>query len=181
MGKSRYDIDRATKLAQILDEAERQLTASGYDGLSIAGVARAVGIAPNSVSWYFPSKDRLLVGVLRRALEQQAPDFPKQLAALELVDALLVAADRIQAYRQLAVALHQRLEISRDAAAFHDDLHRVGQELLISALRSRVREQDVDIVASLLLTVVEGQLLHPIPDAERHRQIRALIDAFTRR
>lgn len=179
MGKSRYDVDRATKLAEILDEAQRQLLGGGYDGLSMAGVARAVGVAPNTVSWYFPSKDALMVAVLQRALEQQAPEFPKRVAELDLVDALLLAADRLQDQRQLAVALHQRIEISPDAAAFHDDLHRLGHQLLANALRDCVAADDLDVVASLLLTLVEGQLLHPTPDVQRHRQIRALLGVFT--
>jgi AcrR family transcriptional regulator len=176
-GNSRYDIDRATKLDHILDEAEHRLSAGGYDGLSVAGLARAVGVAPITVSWYFPTKDALLIGVLRRVMERQAPEFPRNAAELELVDALLLAADRVQAYRHLAIALHQRLDISRDAAEFHDELHLLGRQLLTSGLRDHVREGDVDVVASLLLT---GQLLHPIPDAERHRQISALMHAFVK-
>src|SRR5437763_14794207 len=66
MPTTRRDVDRATKVEAILDAAEAQLTACGYQGMSIAAIARELGLAQNAIHWYFRSKDDLLVAVLDR-------------------------------------------------------------------------------------------------------------------
>ncbi len=180
MGKSRYDVDRATKLAEILDEAEARFLADGYTGVSMAGIARAVGVAPNAVSWYYPSKDELFVAVLDRMLQRGR----EQLAAVasdpaatsrSVTEWILWAADRLYELRQLAIDLHQRMTISPAAADFHDRLHRELGTLLASAVQGLVSSNDLDTLVALISTTIEGQLLHHAPADRRHQLLRAIL------
>src|SRR5438270_13408205 len=70
MPRNRQHIDRETRVAGILDAAEELLLRDGYEPTTMAAVARAAGVASNSVYWYFPGKDDLLAAVLQRRLDR---------------------------------------------------------------------------------------------------------------
>ena len=77
MPRKRTELAREQKVEQILDIAERRLLDDGYNGLSIAAIARDLGLAQNAVRWYFSTRDHLLVATLRRILEQIAARKPR--------------------------------------------------------------------------------------------------------
>lgn len=77
MAKTRTEVDRDAKMGEILGLAERRLREDGYQGLSVAAIARELGLAQNAIYWYFPSKDHLFVAVLRRMLEEIAARKPR--------------------------------------------------------------------------------------------------------
>src|SRR5947209_195528 len=68
MPRTRRDLEREAKIDEVLEVAEDQLLAGGFESLSVAGVARELGIAQNAVYWYFPSRDHLFVATLERIL-----------------------------------------------------------------------------------------------------------------
>src|SRR5437660_12462598 len=68
MPRTRAELNRDDKVAEILDVAERQLREGGFEALSMIGIARELGLAQNAIYWYFPSRVELFVGVLRRIL-----------------------------------------------------------------------------------------------------------------
>src|SRR3954468_23176509 len=68
MPRTRQDVDREAKVDEILDAAVTRLRDGGYDALSVAAIARELGIAQNAIYWYFPSKDHLFVAALERML-----------------------------------------------------------------------------------------------------------------
>src|SRR3954471_24297884 len=94
--RRRVELERDEKTREILDAAAARLRADGYDGLSVAALARDLGIANNSVYWYFPSKDELVIAAVQvmlrdivgrkpppsRGLERQVLWFVEQLAEL---------------------------------------------------------------------------------------------------
>lgn len=49
---------------QILDAAQREFAARGYEGATIRGIARAAGVDPALVLHYFGSKEQLFVAAL---------------------------------------------------------------------------------------------------------------------
>lgn len=59
---------RAVTEQAILDAALAQLDAGGPDAVSIRGIAAQVGIAPNAVYTYFPSKAAVLRALVERFL-----------------------------------------------------------------------------------------------------------------
>ena len=78
MPRTRPELDRAEKQAAILDVAGQQLETGGYGALSVAAIARELGVAQNAVYWYFPSKDHLFVAALERMLRDIAARKPSR-------------------------------------------------------------------------------------------------------
>jgi AcrR family transcriptional regulator len=85
---------RQETIAEILDLAEEVMTEEGLNGLSLAEVARRLGVQPPSLYKYFPSltavHDALfergmvaVVTVMRAAAADSAPGLPSLAAALE--------------------------------------------------------------------------------------------------
>ncbi len=76
MPKTRHAVDRDEKVEEILAIAERRLRDGGFEALSVAAIARELGVAQNAIYWYFPSKDHLFVAVLERMLQEIAARKP---------------------------------------------------------------------------------------------------------
>jgi len=54
---------------EILALAQARLREGGYEALSVAALARELGLAQNAIYWYFPSKDHLFVATNRWSFE----------------------------------------------------------------------------------------------------------------
>src|SRR6186997_3664071 len=77
MPRTRSELEREAKVAQVVEAAERRLRDGGYEALSIAAIARELGVAQNAIYWYFPSKDHLFVAALERMLREIAARKPR--------------------------------------------------------------------------------------------------------
>jgi AcrR family transcriptional regulator len=64
----------AAKRAQILDGAQTLFLTNGYAATATDAVAAAAGVSKQTLYAYFPSKEDLLAGVLRRLIDPEAPD-----------------------------------------------------------------------------------------------------------
>jgi len=66
--------DRATATAptaaRILDAAANQFFARGYHGASMKEIAEEVGVRAATLYYHFPSKEELLVEIMRTTLEE---------------------------------------------------------------------------------------------------------------
>jgi AcrR family transcriptional regulator len=58
--------------ARLIDAAYRTLAEDGYEAMSIKDVARAAGVAPGLIHYYFASKTDLLLAVVREAAARAA-------------------------------------------------------------------------------------------------------------
>src|SRR3954467_12092852 len=81
--RRRVEFERDEKTREILDAATARLREAGYDGLSVAALARELGIANNAVYWYFPSKDELVVAAVAQMLREILDRKPPTSAGLE--------------------------------------------------------------------------------------------------
>src|SRR5207245_7470833 len=77
MPRTRPELNREDKMAEILEVAERRLRESGFEGLSMIGIARELGLAQNAIYWYFPSRAELFAAALRGILEGIAARKPR--------------------------------------------------------------------------------------------------------
>ena len=121
MPRTRVDVDRAEKLAEVVGAAERQLLAGGFDSLSVAGVARELGVAQNAVYWYFPSRDHLFVAALERILHR-AVSTKKPPHSDDPTVMALWFVDRLGQFQPLLAAVHDRARFSPVVAQFRDDV-----------------------------------------------------------
>jgi TetR/AcrR family transcriptional regulator, regulator of autoinduction and epiphytic fitness len=159
--RNRAGVDRQLKLAEILDAADAAfLGPSGYRDTTIAAIAAQAGIATNSVHWYFPTKDDLLVAVLQRRLEGALPrlltDPPPPLP--ELVIATLHELDRVAS---LTATIHDRAGQSAVVAEFHRGLHELVEHVLQESFqREGLTEDDARTAARVIAALVEGLHLH---------------------
>lgn len=161
MPKNRAGVDRQVKLGEILDAADASfLGPDGYRDTTIAAIAAQAGIATNSVHWYFPTKDDLLVAVLRRRLENALPRLlTDPLPPLpELVIATLHEFDRTAS---LTATVHDRAAQAAVVAEFHRGVHElVEHELQEAFQREGLSGDDAHAAARVISALVEGLHLH---------------------
>src|SRR5207237_6009316 len=90
--------------------AMQQLETGGYGALSVAAIARDLGLAQNAVYWYFPTKDDLFVA----ALEQMGHRVfaAKMRAGGAWTSRLLAVVDALAGLYPLLPAIHDRAAAS---------------------------------------------------------------------
>ena len=165
-GRPRVISDDAIYLAGLQVLAEH-----GSKGLTLARMARVLGVTPAAVRQRFGSKRGLLVEMARRRVEQTELRFASALAAhdspLEALQAAFVAEmDRIGEPRQLANAISAYTDNVDDAemrAAFAAELaamERHTGELLEEAIEvGEIRGPVTPGLVSTVLAAVEGTML----------------------
>ncbi|QWF84671.1 TetR/AcrR family transcriptional regulator [Amycolatopsis sp. CA-230715] len=104
---------------EILDAASRLLSElGGEDGLTIRGVARAVGIAPASIYQHFTDRNALVTGLMRHEFARLRELMAEADAKTDPED--VVGRVRAQLYAYCAFAVdnpgHYRLMLSSSAA-----------------------------------------------------------------
>jgi AcrR family transcriptional regulator len=163
-------LDRGEKTREILDAAVATLLAHGYDGLSVAALARDLGIANNAVYWYFPSKDDLVVAAVERMLADIVARKPPSSRGLE--HQVLWFVDQLSELTDLRAALAQRARASPVVAAFVADSNARLRRMLANALRPHVPARNLDDAADAFLSLVQGIQMAPLTPARRRRVLR---------
>ena len=167
MPRTRQERSRDEKVEEIVTAAERRLRDQGYSGLSVAGIARDLGVAQNAVYWYFPSRDQLFVAALRRMVAGLVAAKPPREDGLTVQ--VLWFVDRLQSLHEVRAALSERSRSSPVAAEFLAELNGRLRGMLVNALRSHVAAADLDVAADSFLATVEGCVLQRLDDEKRHR------------
>jgi TetR/AcrR family transcriptional regulator of autoinduction and epiphytic fitness len=177
MAKNKRDIDRQFKQDEIEAVASRLFLDQGYDSTSMASVAAASGVAPNTLYWYFANKDEMLVAVLNRLVKAS---LNKQMSMLSkpLSEQLLWALTEFDQAHKLVMTVHARLEHSEVIRAWHDQFHKVLDQLLVSQLRAQgMTAAKASVMATVGTYVIEGLMSHPHSMQQRETVIRWLSDA----
>lgn len=99
----------------ILDVAEQRVLREAYGAIHMHDVARRLELTKGTLYLYFPTKEALFLGVMRRAFERffarAAAELGERRATrAEVADALLAALDAAPALPHLASVLHTALE-----------------------------------------------------------------------
>jgi AcrR family transcriptional regulator len=175
MAKTRTELDRDAKTAQILELAERRLREAGYEGLSIAALARELGLAQNAIYWYFPSKDDLFVAVLRRMLEEVAARKPR--GEVDHRQRILWFADQLEPLSRLRPTLRERARQAEVAAEFLEELESLLSRMLSNALRGEgVGEAELPLAVEAFRATVEGTYVKGLSRAKRRRVLDFVLD-----
>ena len=178
---------QGTPRERLLAAAAKVVADRGYDAATIKAIARAAGVAPGLVHYYFASKDELLVEMLREesaryaaAMQRVATQVPpERLAAVALGEPKERVARQPEWYR---------LRYALFALALHNDAIAPGvRDLLasgregIAAMVPRALGATVDppaALAAVLLACFDGLALQRLLDPEV--DLEAAYGALTR-
>ena len=178
MPRTRAHLERDDKVEELVAVAERRLLEGGYAALSMAAIARELGLAQNAVYWYFPSRDHLLVAALERIIHRVLAEKPKGRSTLARV---LWFADRLDEFQALRAAVHERAASSPLVADFEQQFNQQLHGLVTGALAGEVPPERADLTADALLALVEGALLRDLPRRRREDVIRLGFERLTAR
>jgi AcrR family transcriptional regulator len=168
--RTRRDIEREDKVAEILEAAEGQLRDGGYDGLSLAGIARELGIAQNSIYWYFPSRDHLFVAALQRMFGKIVAHKPP--AHRGLLNQVLWFVDQLHELYPLRAAMREQARRSDVVAEFERQLDGMLRTMLANAMRPHVPAKDLSSAVDAFNATVQGTYAREMKPAERRRLLR---------
>src|ERR1700719_4406111 len=131
MARTRVEVAKEDKVDEILASAERRLRDGGYSALSVAGIARELGLAQNAIYWYFPSKDHLFVAALERLLRDIARRKPA--GSKDATKRILWFADQFSILWGLQGAMTERARSSDVVADFVRNLDELLSRMLANA------------------------------------------------
>jgi len=161
MARNKRDVDAEVKREQIEEAACALFLSEGYEATSMAAVGKAAGVAPNTLYWYFASKDDLLVATLNRLVNRAL----LQLAGMQdlsLGDQLRWLLGEFQQASKLISTVHSRLDRSETVRDWHDRFHEMLDAMLVQQMVSKgMSRTKASVMATVGTYVVEGLLSHP--------------------
>lgn len=163
---------RSSTRLRILDAATDLFGMRGVEAVSLDVIAGEVGVAKQTLLYWFPSKDDLVQAVLESAVLELSVGVEAAIRAttddpLDRIDAVVKAVFR-QAVRRPALLGLVR-EISRLSAASGDRLHDAFEPLVVRAIGyleremalGRLRRADPRLIAALVYATVTGIATEP--------------------
>lgn len=172
------------KAQRIIAAMRASVGARGAAASTFDQVAREAGVSRGLLHYYFGSKERLLVEVVRHDCEVRNEAMDERLARAhsidEIVDALVVglnefleddAGGQAVIYEMLSASRHSE-EIRVELA----ELYRQSRERLAGWLRQKERDgvvrlkADSEAVASILFALGDGFGIQVLSDPDRDRQ-----------
>ncbi|HEX4904929.1 MAG TPA: helix-turn-helix domain-containing protein, partial [Acidimicrobiales bacterium] len=167
--RNRADVARDVKVDEIVEAARARLVDGGYGALSVAGLARELGLAQAAVYWYFPTKDDLFVAAVERILHDILERKPRRGTT---IDRVLWLADRLHEFHDLRMTMRDRARVAEGVARFEADVNALFRVLLINALRDDVDGAEIDDVADAVMALCDGVLLRDLGQRRRRELIR---------
>ena len=161
MPRNRQQIPRAEREQEILRHARALFAERGYGSVSVAAVAKAIGVAPTAIHWYFPTKDDLLAAVWEsifadaRTTVEKDPERSGDPRA-ELLGLLAI----MEPYRRMHRETYERMEHSDAVRAAHFQMQDWLEQRLLAIVATMVPiGTDVSSVADLAHVLFEGLLV----------------------
>jgi AcrR family transcriptional regulator len=167
MPRTRTDTNRDAKVGEILEATETSLREGGYSAVSVAAIARELGIAHNAIYWYFPSKDHLLVATLKHMIQKMIHKKPK--GRQTLVDRIMWFVDQLADLYPIRASMQEHRDRSVVIREFLDDFEALLQSMLRNVLRKYIDESDLDVATAAFIATVQGSFLQGVPRPERRR------------
>ncbi len=167
MPRTRKTASRDEKVDEILVVAERRLREGGYEALSVAAIARELGLAQNAIYWYFPSKDDLFVAALERLLGEIAARKPSK--DVGDVERILWFTDQFQALSDLRGAMSERARHSQVVADFVEELDALLSRMLSNALAGHIAAEELPVAVETFRATVEGTFVKGLDKRTRRK------------
>ncbi|HWJ81119.1 MAG TPA: helix-turn-helix domain-containing protein [Nocardioides sp.] len=172
--------DREEKRRELIDAARRLFIEDGYEATSMSALAKAAGVAGNTIYWYFADKDDVLVAVLESVLADALADYQK-VAAQPLEEQLLWVVDTLQQMRRLVATVHSRAAQSPAVNEWHTGFHLMAESMFRANLeQAGLTDPDVDAEVKIGVFTVEGLLSHGLDDAAQEAVCRRLARQWAR-
>jgi TetR/AcrR family transcriptional regulator, cholesterol catabolism regulator len=165
--QTRPAVSREEKVGEIVALAEQRLQEGGYEALSVAAIARELGLAQNAIYWYFPSKDHLFVAALEQMLREIAARKPSR--EVGEVERILWFTDQFQALSHLRGAMNERARSSQVVADFVAELDGLLSRMLSNALRDHVPEKELPVAVEAFRATVEGTFVKGLDRRARRK------------
>jgi AcrR family transcriptional regulator len=167
MPKTRIEVPKQEKVDELVAAAESRLRTGGYEALSVAAIARELGIAQNAVYWYFPSKDHLFVAALERMLRDIAARKPSR--SRSRVERVLWFTDQFAPLWKLQGVMAERAQTSKVVAEFVENLDELLSRMLSNAFRDHVPAAQLPLAVQAFRAAVEGTFVKGFDRRERRR------------
>jgi AcrR family transcriptional regulator len=171
--RNRQEVPREERVEALLAVAEEQFLAHGFAGTSVAEIARAAGIEPGSVYWYFRTKDHAFAAVLNRLLDGEVD----RIGGLrgEPADQLFAALDSVERRRTLHPCVAERAPHAPPIMEYHERLHEWLHGLALAAVTDVVAEPSRELAADAVVATIEGGLANPAPTRPTSTLVRYLL------
>jgi AcrR family transcriptional regulator len=181
------------KAGRIVEAMRASVAERGIAGSTFDRVARSAGVSRGLLHYYFGTKERLLVEVVRRESEVRCELLESAVAdaasADELIDALVLSFEEILGEGSTGVVMFYELftvgQRNAEIAAELAELARTTRERLAGALRARslagvfeLRAAPVD-VANFLYALADGVTVRRLsePDLDTRRLMAQAVSA----
>jgi AcrR family transcriptional regulator len=169
------------KAQRIVDAMRDSVARRGAAGSTFEQVAREAGVSRGLLHYYFGTKERLLVEVVRRDSEIRIALLDERLAKAETVDDVLdvlIASltDMIENEPAFFLLLYELFSASRRNPDIRLELGQLFERTrshVAEVLRAKEREgvlslrHDADAIVSYLFAVADGFALQALSDPER--------------
>ena len=175
--RRRLDGEKAQRIVSAMRDSVglRGAAASTFDH-----VAQEAGVSRGLLHYYFGSKERLLVEVVRHDCDMRMRALEESLSAADSIDAIVAVLvrhleDFVEQDPGAYALIFELFSASRDNQELRDEmaeLYRKLREQVAAALRSREADGvvrlrgDADGVASVLLALGDGVALQLLADPE---------------
>ncbi len=167
---------RAEKRDEIVTAARRLFVDKGYDDTAVSKIAADAGVTANTVYWYFPDKDHLLVAVLEELLIEALARY-EPMAQRPPADKIMFVVDELSAMRNLVDTVHSRRATSPAIDQWHSNFHAMADALT----RADLPPDDAQPASHIIAFVVEGLLTHSGDATERREIVDLLVERITQR
>lgn len=172
MPSNRPDVPPDVKRQEIRNAARSLFFSDGFDKTSVARIAKAAGVTPNTLYWYYPGKEPLFAAVVEElttlffmGLNSRDPQEPVR-------ETLAWVVQGMQAAQPLIVTLHEKARTSDAIAAVHERFHAEVAALIGERLRARgMDEARIPAIIHIVTFAVEGLLMHELAPAQRQAVI----------
>src|SRR5690606_21906098 len=174
--RNKRHLNQEEKKREILNAASALFAENGFDGTSMTAIARSAGITPNTIYWYFPGKDDVLIGVLNNLTTGVLAEMAT-MTALPIRERLLNAITIFERPESLMNTVHSRITQSEVIAAWHSRFHMLIEQILVyEIIKAGIAKERAGTLARLLVYIIEGLLSHPLQQNDRENMVDAMLE-----